>query len=109
MLGKAAELSDAFEITRGGIQGGMSTPLVYSLCASEIVAEDDARRQDLDFEIRRECLRLECLSSGGERWMVDGAERGWDAALDVRAADEGQWWWNQGGRPSMLDRGRAGG
>ena len=62
--GTVSALSEAFDIDRGGIQGGMSTPWIYCVCATELVAEDDALRHDLDFAIRRECLRLESKRSG---------------------------------------------
>ena len=52
----ADQLSEGFELTRGGIQGLNSTPWVFILSATEILAEDDEAQHDMDYAIRRECL-----------------------------------------------------
>ena len=64
-------------MTRGGIQGLGSTAYLFVLSLSEILDEDDALGNDLDYAIRRECLRLETLereeAEGGvvhERWLA---------------------------------------
>jgi hypothetical protein len=69
--------TDPFEMTRGGIQGLGSTAYLFILCLSEILDEDDALGNDLDYAIRRECLRLETLereeAEGGvvhTRWLA---------------------------------------
>ena len=69
--------TEPFEMTRGGIQGLGSTAYLFILCLSEILEEEDALNNDLDYAIRRECLRIETLereeAEGGvvhERWLA---------------------------------------
>jgi ribonuclease HI len=76
-------LSPPFDLGIGGIQGGMSTPWCFILAATEIMTEDSSRRYDLDFAIRRECLRME----------ID-ERRGADLETQVTPAivvDQGDW------------------
>ena len=61
-----AVLSPPFDLDVGGIQGGMSTPWTFILATTEVLFEDSSRRHDLDYEIRRECLRLEIAERRGE-------------------------------------------
>jgi hypothetical protein len=107
----ADQLSGDFALTRGGIQGLNSTPWVFILSATEILAEDDEKQHDLDFAIRRECLRLECLASGGERWFAGGAGEGRAGAPDEAAAEEGERRWNhavlKGGKALFAARAQA--
>ena len=61
----------------------MSTPWCFILAATEIMTEDSSRRYDLDFAIRRECLRME----------ID-KRRGADLETQVAPAivvDQGDW------------------
>jgi hypothetical protein len=67
-------LTDPFQILRGGAQDGLGVPWVFLCCISDILEEDDSNRGDLDYAIRRDCLRLECLHSGGDRWYAGGAD-----------------------------------
>jgi hypothetical protein len=69
--------TEPFKMTRGGIQGLGSTAYLFILCLSEILEEDDALNNDLDYAIRRECLRIETLereeAEGGvvhEQWLA---------------------------------------
>jgi hypothetical protein len=69
--------TDPFEMTRGGIQGLGSRAYLFILCLNESLDEDDALGNDLDYAIRRECLRLETLereeAEGGvvhTRWLA---------------------------------------
>jgi hypothetical protein len=90
-------LSDPFKILKGGAQGGLSVPWVFLCCLTEILAEDDGNRLDLDFAIRRECLRLECQRSGSDRWFAGGTGIGErEAAVLAGGAeiDEGELRWN---------------
>ena len=96
-------LSDPFQILRGGAQGGLSVPWVFNCCLSDILEEDDSNRGDLDYAIRRDCLRLECFHSGGERWYAGGADDGSGATTAAGTTtgpaaetqlDEGEIRWN---------------
>ena len=65
----------------------------------------------MDFAIRKECLRLECLASGGDRWFAGGAGEGQAGAPDGAAAEEGEQRWNQavlkGGKALFAARAQA--
>ena len=96
-------LSDPFQILRGGAQGGLSVPWVFNCCLSDILEEDDSNRGDLDYAIRRDCLRLECFNSGGDRWYAGGADDGSGATTAAGTTtgpaaetqlDEGEIRWN---------------
>ena len=90
-------LSDPFKMLKGGAQGGLSVPWIFLCCLTEILAEDDGNRLDLDFAIRRECLRLECQRSGGDRWFAGGTGIGEREAAILAGGgeiDEGELRWN---------------
>ena len=83
-------VSSPFSLDRGGVQGGMSTLWTYILGSSEVMEGDESRLHDLDFAIRRECLRLEVnrrdVVEDGEEPAAEAADDGqrrWDEAVRV--------------------------
>ena len=85
-------LSAGFDLGRGGIQGGMSTPWIFILATTAILEADESRRHDLDYAIWLECLRREVERRDTGQYTVlqhaaedDGQQR-WDAAVK-RGAD----------------------
>eukprot|EP01050_Picozoa_sp_SAG11_P022029 SAG11_NODE_4055_length_2084_cov_4.117884_1_plen_636_part_10 len=93
--GGGTALSPPFDLDRGGIQGGMSTPWTFILAVTEVLFEDSSRRHDLDYAIRRACLRLEIADRRGS--SDDIADL---AAEDGGVDDPGQIRWN-----SAVERG----